>query len=197
MKWAGLCSATRSKAHRSSEVGRCQRGRDSNLHFWTWHSEEVAVGSPAQTAPLPYSPTPLRRSSLPSPHPSRPRSWVTKAVARRLVEKRCSGDQQLSLWSVWPWSSAGELPARMVGPGLGSHRHLHLFSQSPLAPARPGVGTLREQACFPTGTGSSPQQQAASAPRIAVYKDLSGTLTLPSSFPGGDIGGPGSLEPED
>lgn len=117
---------------------------------WRWGVQ------PRTPAPLLPHPRYTARVSSPHPHPG---SWVTKAVARRLVEKRCGGDQQLSLWSVWPWSSAGELPARMVGPGLGSHRHLHLFSQSPLAPARPGVGTPREQACFPTGTGSSPRNR--------------------------------------
>lgn len=85
----------------------------------------------------------------------------------------------------------------MVGPGLGSHRQLHLFSQSPLAPARPGVGDSQGTSLFSGWDRKLPPQQAASAPRSAVYKDLSGTLTLPSSFPGGDIGGPGFLDLED
>lgn len=82
----------------------------------------------------------------------------------------------------------------MVGPGLGSHRHLHLFSQSPLAPARPGVGDSQGTSLFSGWDGKLPPQQAASAPRIAVYKDLSGTLTLPSLSQVGILGDPGELE---
>lgn len=65
-----------------------------------------------------------------------------------------------------PWSSAGEPPARMVGPGLGSHHHLCLLSQGRVAPppGRDSRGTSRGTSCFfplrveapPTPGSSSP-----------------------------------------
>lgn len=91
------------------------------------------------------------------------------------------------LWSVRPARcSAGEPPARMVmvGPGPGSHRRLRL-GQGQVAPA-PGEGP-------PGGQGPPP---STPAPRdvFTVHEDLSCALALPSSFPGGEMKGPGSLE---
>lgn len=82
-----------------------------------------------------------------------------------------------------PPSSAGEPPARMVGPGPGSHRHLRLGPQ--LSGPHPRLGTPGGQAPSSRWEGESPHSRQLQPLwiRIAVHNSQGPQLHLDAYVP--------------
>lgn len=154
---------------------------------WTWRSKEV-VPTPTLTPP-----SGAPRALHPHPHPLRLRLGVLGhkgGCQAPRGRKMRPGNSSRHSGACGPRSSAGELPAQTVGLGLAPTATSTL-GRAGLPPPL-GREPRRTSPFFHLG-GEAPHTPGSFSPwgpQFTVHQDLCCTLTLPSPFPGGDIGGP-------